>query len=701
MEDLAENYNNNSVDESTETVEQTQRKKRDRTISHEWSEDEITALIQAVKSKPELWKASHPSYKDRAKKDAAWRDIEQNVFGSRIKPAEITIKWNSLRVQYNMYVSKYKSKPSVSGRGPVIKWRYFHAINFIGMNNGSFRKPTIPDLPAVSTISESLTSPEQTVSSVRQPAPASSTNRKLHQSPLRAERLRKPSDSDRDNNGRVREGIQSLVEHFSETRNDEFSIFGQFVASEVKRLPNDLQRQQLKRIIMRAIIDFNEDVEQQILAAGAEHLSQIFAVDERNESKNFNKLYNKNDAVRIFLTIYRLLFFRSSDGASALDNNRGNGDQSTHICDICGKEYKKKRSLMVHRTIHLNQQPFECELCGKGFISATRLDYHKAKHTQEKNFHCKICDKYFALRIQLHLHLKLHSTDRPHKCPICGKGFRVRSELTGHIRFHTVEQRVKCDICGASFKSFANLYAHMKIHDSAESGAFQCDICNARFAKPANLTIHRKIHGTNPPNKCLICGKIFTTNHLLVSHMLQHKDELLSKRTHVCELCNERLVSKAALRSHHKRIHTGKRRNESGPGRKLENHKTSAQTQKKKFRCEICGKDYCSSDYLAIHTKMHDTTEQHNKHECLICGKGFLFNHMLVKHMLCHNDRRPFQCELCGAAFKTASILRTHSKVHSASADVPKPFKCDTCGAQFRQKCSLTVHKRNHEYSLS
>lgn len=41
---------------------------------------------------------------------------------------------------------------------------------------------------------------------------------------------------------------------------DEFNIFGKFVASEIKRLPLDFNRQQLKRNIQRTIMDYNDKV---------------------------------------------------------------------------------------------------------------------------------------------------------------------------------------------------------------------------------------------------------------------------------------------------------------------------------------------------------------------------------------------------------------------------------------------------------
>lgn len=67
-------------------------------------------------------------------------------------------------------------------------------------------------------------------------------------------------DFDTANDDLILKGIQLAVDSLKESKSDEFNIFGKFVAAEIKRLSTDLQRQQLKRIIQHAIMDFNENV---------------------------------------------------------------------------------------------------------------------------------------------------------------------------------------------------------------------------------------------------------------------------------------------------------------------------------------------------------------------------------------------------------------------------------------------------------
>lgn len=116
-------------------------------VLHEWSDGDIVALIHAVETKPELWKCSDPGYKNRTKKDAAWRDIEENVFHRIIKTTEISAKWSNLRVQYKSYAAKYKNRPSGSGRSQIAKWKFFDAMNFVGAVDDLLSESTISNLP--------------------------------------------------------------------------------------------------------------------------------------------------------------------------------------------------------------------------------------------------------------------------------------------------------------------------------------------------------------------------------------------------------------------------------------------------------------------------------------------------------------------------------------------------------------------------
>ncbi|XP_039464624.1 uncharacterized protein LOC120438246 [Oreochromis aureus] len=80
-------------------------------------------LITAVANHPELYDASCYFYRDRNKKDLAWRHISEEIG----QPEDIICrrKWKSLRDTYN------KEKRSGSAAGSGKRWKFFAVMGFL------------------------------------------------------------------------------------------------------------------------------------------------------------------------------------------------------------------------------------------------------------------------------------------------------------------------------------------------------------------------------------------------------------------------------------------------------------------------------------------------------------------------------------------------------------------------------------------
>ena len=76
------------------------------------------------------------------------------------------------------------------------------------------------------------------------------------------------------------------------------------------------------------------------------------------------------------------------------------------VCDVCGKGYSFKSSLIDHNRIHTGEKPFVCDVCKKGFTAGSNLKIHQRIHTGEKPFVCEVCEKDFSQRSSFDRHLK-------------------------------------------------------------------------------------------------------------------------------------------------------------------------------------------------------------------------------------------------------------------------------------------------------
>ena len=78
--------------------------------------------------------------------------------------------------------------------------------------------------------------------------------------------------------------------------------------------------------------------------------------------------------------------------------------------------------------------------------------------------------------------------------------------------------------------------------------------------------------------------------------------------------------------------------------------------------------------------------------ECNICGRAFRQPGNLTRHKLTHTTIKPYSCNKCGKSFNRVSNLHAHIKIHSDG----KPYVCIVCGCSFYQKVELKLHALSH-----
>lgn len=85
--------------------------------------------------------------------------------------------------------------------------------------------------------------------------------------------------------------------------------------------------------------------------------------------------------------------------------------------------------------------------------------------------------------------------------------------------------------------------------------------------------------------------------------------------------------------------------------------------------------------------------DKYKSFKCNVCGKDFTTSQRLEIHRIIHSGEKPFKCDICDKAFNNKSNSYRHFKNNHTDK---KPFKCDVCEKRFNRSDNLKVHKRIH-----
>lgn len=138
-------------------------------------------------------------------------------------------------------------------------------------------------------------------------------------------------------------------------------------------------------------------------------------------------------------------------------------------------------------------------------------------------------------------------------------------------------------------------------------------------------------------NKCVDCGKVFSTRKQFREHMNKSHN---GKRDFKCiwNLCELAFSSRSKL-ERHKLVHT-------------------KETQ---FKCAVCDREFNQKPNLKSHALVHTDLKPFS---CSECDQSFPRKHYLKKHIVKHTGMRPHKCSQCEKGFGQRSYLKTHMKSH-------------------------------------
>ncbi|XP_022834984.1 zinc finger protein 883-like [Spodoptera litura] len=237
-------------------------------------------------------------------------------------------------------------------------------------------------------------------------------------------------------------------------------------------------------------------------------------------------------------------------------------------CELCILAFDHELTLQNHNEGRhkKDEDGFECNVCKSTLSTKVTFKEHVQRHY--RRLECMVCQKrYNHMSSALQHYTEQHAgdTNTLFSCNKCEFTASTRRAYRYHLDKH--KKKPSCSICGNQFVNSNGLKVHMyTIQDNRfplltlglSPVSFICDECGAKFLTKSSLQVHINWEHLKIGHKCTQCTKVFKNSYTLDRHVSYVHNKLRPPRNKICDYCGRGFTTQTILKSHI-RTHTGER----------------------------------------------------------------------------------------------------------------------------------------------
>lgn len=382
-----------------------------------------------------------------------------------------------------------------------------------------------------------------------------------------------------------------------------------------------------------------------------------------------------------------------------------------YYCSQCGKGFKSHVVLTQHKITH--QRRIQCTVCKKILPTIGELIQHRTSHPNRGMLQCPDCPRQFTFPVFLVRHLRTHLKNQnkfvhqdqtvnekdslsqilgtQNRCQLCDDFFYDTKLLKKHYLTHiSISSSPQCPFCKSKFTNRRYLLRHLARHvgDKRLSKEIdlksQSNICQSKTVAPETFV-------------CRHCSRPFTRKGHLMRHYMGHNKKSLSR----CNTCS--FYYGLSKMSKHKKMCNNL--TTDSPSQTVNKPSDRTVSSENKYQCQHCSHSF---KYVSLYNRHLLTHKGLELHPCILCGQNFPTLALCSQHEASCNGlykcKEPvirkkvetviqrgaheFKCKFCNKKFTKSRSLRRHILTHNEV----KPYRCKACDSCFSRYDHLKVH---------